>query len=98
MTSTNSNLTAFILGAIAGGTTALLFAPMPGERLRERISERGEELKTRSSEAARRAAEKAQGAVDSARDTARQQAAALGEAVDEGKAAYRREIEKAKAS
>jgi len=98
MTTSNNNLTAFVLGALAGGTTALLFAPMSGERLRERISERGDELKTRSTETARNAAEKAQEAMEGARATARQKVAAVGEAVDEGKAAYRREMKKAKAS
>jgi gas vesicle protein len=96
--SNDSNLSAFLLGAIAGGVTALLFAPMSGERLRGRIAERGEELKQRTAESAHTAAEKARGALEGARDVASKKAAAVTEAVEEGKAAYKRELEKAKAS
>jgi gas vesicle protein len=90
-----STLTAFLVGAAAGGTAALLFAPMKGEKLRERIAERGEDLKERTTASARGAADKSRELVDGARDTARHQAAALNQAIEEGKAAYWRELDKA---
>lgn len=90
-----NTLTAFLVGAAAGGAAALLFAPMKGEQLRERITERGEDLKQRTTASAREAADKSRELVDGARDTARHQAAALNHAIEEGKAAYWRELEKA---
>ena len=98
MNNANSNLTSFVLGALAGGVTALLFAPMSGARLREQIAERRDEIKERTNETARVAADKARESIDGARDAAKHKAAAVSEAIDEGKAAYKRELEKAKAS
>ena len=98
MTNTNSTLTAFVLGAVAGGVTALLFAPMSGERLRERIAERGGELKESTSKNARAAADRARDTVDGARNAAKQKAAAVSEAIEVGKATYKDELEKAKSA
>jgi gas vesicle protein len=98
MNNSNTTLAAFVIGAVAGGATALLFAPMSGERLRERIAERGGELKENTSKTARAAAELARETVDGARSAAKQKAAAVSGAVEVGRAAYREELEKAKSA
>lgn len=92
------SLTVFLIGAAAGGAAALLFAPMSGENLRQRLAERSGELKERTTASARDAATKGREMVDGARDNARSKAAAFKGAVDEGKAAYKRELEKAKSA
>lgn len=52
-----SVMLAFILGAVAGAATALLFAPASGDETREYLGRRAREGRDRARDAAREAAE-----------------------------------------
>lgn len=82
---TTNVLVAFMLGAVAGGVTALLLAPASGEETRKRL---GEGL--------RRAKDKAKEHLDSAKEIAELQKEAIKEAYLEGKQAYQRAVKKEK--
>ncbi len=70
---------AFVLGAIAGAATALLWAPQSGEETRRLIADKAREGRERASEVAQRGRE----FVDRQRES-------LGGAIERGKEAYQR--------
>lgn len=72
-------LMAFVLGAIAGAATALLWAPQTGEETRRQLAERAREGRERAGEAAQRGRE----FVDRQRDQ-------LAGAIERGREAYQR--------
>jgi gas vesicle protein len=72
-------LMAFVLGAIAGAATALLWAPQSGEETRQLIADRAREGKDKAAEAAQRGRE----FIDRQRDH-------LSGAIERGKEAYHR--------
>lgn len=45
----NGRVTAFLIGSVAGGVTALLLAPTSGKRLRRSIARNGRQWKRRAS-------------------------------------------------
>jgi gas vesicle protein len=69
-------LAGFILGTFAGAVLALLFAPAPGEETRERLRERGIELRGEAEHLAQRS-----------RELLEERMARLEEAVEEGRRA-----------
>ena len=95
MSSTSDTLLAFLLGAAAGAATGLLLAPNTGTTTRKRIKKSIAELQERGEgvyeEAEKAIEEKAQEIVD----LAKSQADAVRGAINEGKAAYFKEIKKA---
>ena len=72
-------LMAFVLGAIAGAATALLWAPQTGEETRRLLADKAREGREKAAEAAQKGKE----FVDRQRDT-------LHTALDRGKEAYQR--------
>jgi gas vesicle protein len=70
---------AFLLGAIAGAATALLWAPQSGEETRRLIADRAREGKEKAAEAAQRS-----------REFIERQREHLAGAVERGKEAYQR--------
>jgi gas vesicle protein len=72
-------LMAFILGAVAGAATALLWAPHSGEETRRLLADKAREGKDRANEAAHRGRE----FFERQRDT-------VNEALERGKEAYQR--------
>jgi len=76
---------AFVIGAIAGAAAALLWAPTSGEETRRKLGER-----------AREGSEKAADAARQGREFLRAQREHLTTAVDKGKAAIEKGIEKGK--
>lgn len=96
---------AFLVGAVAGGVTALLLAPDKGEVTRGRIKKGAGDAYGRSrdfiagsrrefQEKAGELTDKARGKLDTVTEAARSQIEAVKGAVAEGKEAYRREMEK----
>jgi gas vesicle protein len=96
-------LMAFMLGAVAGGVTALLLAPASGRELREKIGEGAEKVRATTLDKAHQATEKvtekygettekARELAASARESAESHRKAVKEAFKEGKAAYEREL------
>ena len=73
-------LTAFAVGALAGATLALLYAPRSGEETRKLIAAKGKELKG-----------KAHDAIGDARDFIDGKKAEISAAVEAGKEAMREE-------
>jgi gas vesicle protein len=55
--SAGSILVAFVLGAVAGASIALLWAPAAGEETRRKLSERARESRDKANEAARQGRE-----------------------------------------
>jgi len=103
--SRNSNLLAFLLGAVTGGAVALLLAPEKGSVTREKIRTRagdvygkGRDWVDETQDAVRAkmggAGEKAKGKLQDVMAPVRDQVDAVKQAVSEGKEAYRREMEK----
>jgi gas vesicle protein len=72
-------LMAFLLGAIAGAATALLWAPQTGEETRRLLADKAREGREKAAEAAQKSKE----FVDRQRDT-------LQTALDRGKEAYQK--------
>ena len=72
-------LAGLVVGAIVGGTAAVLLAPKSGQDLREQVSERGLELKNRAEETVQRAQHVASEAVAKVRTTAEELIARPGE-------------------
>lgn len=70
---------AFVLGAIAGAATALLWAPQSGEETRRLLADKAREGREKAGEAAQRSRE----FVDRQRDH-------LNSAIERGKEAYQR--------
>ena len=62
--STSKVFTAFLVGATAGATLALLFAPKSGEDLRNEIVEKGENALKQARRRVRRSVEHVQDLVD----------------------------------
>ncbi len=58
-----SNVAAFLIGAIAGGVTALLYAPQSGKKTRKQVREFVNEEMGQAGEFVERAAEKAKNAM-----------------------------------
>ena len=105
MSRSSDTTLAFLLGAVAGGVLALLFAPEKGEVTRDKIrqgtgdayskgkdwvSGTGKTLGDRAGEIT----DAAKGKVHGVTDSARHQVGAVKEAIAEGKEAYRRELGK----
>jgi gas vesicle protein len=80
---TTNVLIAFMLGAVAGGTAALLLAPASGEETRKKIKEGFKKAKERALEE-----------LEQAKEFAEVQKEAIKEAYQEGKHAYQRTIKK----
>jgi gas vesicle protein len=76
-------LTAFAVGALAGATIALLYAPRSGEETRKLIAAKGKELKG-----------KAHDAIEDAKDFIDGKKAEIAAAVEAGKEAMREERQK----
>ena len=77
-------LVAFLLGAVAGGVTALLLAPASGEETRGKLAEGFKKAKDRTAEEYGRA-----------REVAAAQKDAIKDALTEGKQAYKKSVKKA---
>jgi len=99
-------LMAFLLGAVAGGVTALLLAPTSGRELRDKIGEGANKARDQALDAAKQArvkatetyeagTERARELKDSAKENAEVHVKAVKEAVKKGKAAYDKELAKA---
>lgn len=85
---------AFLLGAVAGGVTALLLAPDRGSETRRRLRTGARDLKDTASEKGRRLVDATQAGVDHVTESTRAQLGAVRGAVAEGREAYRREVSK----
>jgi gas vesicle protein len=105
MSKGSDTVLAFLLGAVAGGAVALLLAPEKGEVTRRKlrdgasdivgkgkgwVSDTAGDLKGKAGDLADRAKTR----VSDVTDSARHQLDAVKGAVNEGKEAYRRELEK----
>jgi gas vesicle protein len=99
-------LMVFLLGAVAGGVTALLFAPTSGRELRDKIGEGANKARDSALESAKQArvkatetyeagTERARELKDSAKENAEVHVKAVKQAVKKGKAAYDKELAKA---
>lgn len=73
---------AFVLGVVAGGITALLFAPASGKETRAKLKEGFNKAKDKAIEG-----------LSEARESARVHKDALKAGIEEGKEAYRRTLE-----
>ena len=80
-------LAGFLVGALVGAATALLFAPMSGEETRVMIREKGVELGQRADEVSVEARKKAEEFQVQAKERAGVLQERVKVAVDEGKAA-----------
>jgi len=78
-----SAMTAFLIGAVAGGITALLFAPQSGAQMRGRLKRGAHDLREKGKHIAHDVEERA--------DTV---TGAMRSAASEAKSTYRNEIEK----
>ena len=94
----SNTILAFLLGAVAGGVTALLLAPAAGPETRRRISESAKRLRDDASQMAGQASTTVQESVENVRDFATTQKAAIKEAVKEavaeGKSTYQKQVHK----
>jgi gas vesicle protein len=105
MSKSSDTVLAFLLGALAGGTVALLLAPDKGEVTRRKlrhgatdlvgkgkgwVSDTAGDLRGKAGDLA----DRARGRVGDVTEGARHQIEAVKGAVAEGKEAYRRELEK----
>jgi len=108
MSRESDTLFAFLLGAVAGGMTALLLAPDKGERTRRRIRHAAEDLYARGEEIAAEALEEVEGRAQDAEDGAREKAErvvrktrhrvdAVRDAVDEARQTYNEELKRSRA-
>jgi gas vesicle protein len=79
-------LAGFLVGALVGAATALLFAPMSGEETRVMIREKGVELGQRADEMSIEARKRAEELQIQARERAEAMQERVKVAVDEGKA------------
>jgi gas vesicle protein len=79
-------LAGFLVGALVGAATALLFAPMSGEETRVMIREKGVELGQRADEMSIEARKRAEELQIQARQRAEAMQERVRVAVDEGKA------------
>lgn len=100
MRTTRGNALGFALGAAVGVTAGILLAPASGEVTRLRMRRRGEETLDRGREAVRHTKENVREKVDEVRhqmtnlsEVAHSRLDAARNAVAEGKAAYRREMD-----
>lgn len=82
MSNTRSSdmLIAFAVGGLVGAATALMLAPAAGSETRRRLREAGGQ-----------AAGRVRGAWDHAREAAAEHAHRIGQALEEGKSAYKRD-------
>ena len=80
-------LLAFVMGAVTGAASALLFTPATGEEARRYLNDRAHEGKGRAKDAAQRG-----------REFVRQQREQLSTAVDRGRDVYERARERAAGS
>ena len=103
MSRQSDTLVAFLLGAVAGASVALLLAPEKGSETRRKLRVGADTLyrkgETWAGDTRQATVEKARQAVDVAKsklheveEAARSHASALKEAVSEGREAYRREM------
>ncbi|MFH1085377.1 MAG: YtxH domain-containing protein [Chloroflexota bacterium] len=83
----------FLFGAFVGAVLALLFAPAPGEEIREQIRERGIELKDRAEELGAEATKQAGVLRTKGQTLLDEQKTRLHEAIEEGKKAAARKKE-----
>jgi gas vesicle protein len=83
----------FLFGAFVGAVLALLFAPAPGEEIREQIRERGIELKDRAEDLSVEATKKAEVLRSKGQTLLDEQKTRLHEAIEEGKKAAARKKE-----
>ena len=98
MSRSTDTLIAFLLGAAAGGITALLLAPEKGEDTRRRLREGGSQGLRRGKEAVTRVAtameDGARAKGQAVSEAAHHQVNAVRAAASEAKDAYRRELDK----
>ena len=90
--SDRNELLAFLLGAVAGGVTALLLAPGEGGETRRRLREGARDLKDTAGVKARHIVDATHAGVEHVAESARTQLGAVKDAVAEGRQAYRREV------
>jgi len=83
----------FLFGAFVGAILALLFAPAPGEEVRERVREKGIELKERAEDASTEARKRVQELSAQGKTLFDEQKVRFQEAVEEGKKAAARKKE-----
>ncbi len=91
---TKSVVWAFLIGAAVGGVTALLLAPDRGENTRRKLKEGARHVYDQGEEKVHEIASSARGAAKSLRDGAKEQLEAASVAFQEGRKAYRQELEK----
>jgi gas vesicle protein len=91
---TKSIVWAFMIGAAVGGVTALLLAPDRGENTRRKLKEGARHVYDRGGEKVHEMASSAKGVAQALRDGAKEQLEAASVAFQEGKKAYRQELEK----
>jgi gas vesicle protein len=80
---TGSLVASFLLGSIVGAGIAILLAPQSGRETREKIKELAETVK-----------EKIVSSVESAKDILEEKKSILSAAVEAGKEAYKKEVNK----
>lgn len=78
-----SVMVAFMMGAVAGATLALLFAPASGDETREYLSQK-----------ARESRDKAREAVEQGREFYQRQRDSVGTAIERGREAYQQARER----
>ncbi|MEA3407850.1 MAG: YtxH domain-containing protein [Chloroflexota bacterium] len=83
----------FLLGAFVGAVLAFLFAPAPGEETREKLREKGIELRQRAEEWSSEAEQRARELQEKGKSALEQQKTRFREAVEEGKKAAERKKE-----
>lgn len=98
MSRSTDTLVGFLVGAAAGGITALLLAPESGKSTRDRLRHGGEKLVNEGKEMVTQAAtafgDAAREKSHAVGEAARQQVSAVRGAVTEAKDTYRRELDK----
>ena len=85
---------AFILGAIAGASVALLVAPAPGEDARRYLGEKARGGREKAAEAVREGRERAAEAVRQGREFIERQRETAASAIERGKEAFQQARDK----
>lgn len=83
----------FLLGTFVGAVLAFLFAPAPGEETREKLREKGIELRQRAEELSTEAEERARELREKSEDMVEGKKTRFREAIEEGKKAAERKKE-----
>lgn len=81
----------FILGGVLGGCLALLFAPEPGRRTRERLRDMAADMRDKTIDMSEDLRDKAEEAIERGREVLGEKKSILSAAVQAGKEAMQRE-------